>query len=435
MNGRRESVLRKLAEIERRADDWLTDHVSQFSPLRWRTGEERFLRRKAFTELSLYLHLSRQLDARTIPAGHRLIANEATAEEFEQAFARRPRAVATFGYPAAYVSRYVDGGESLTETAIDVLERGDAWTHERPPYRMLERYHVNTLFGRDPEHDPDAILALSSLNHPPHPVRATTTDAYALTHDVFLVCDYGSGLSSFSSAPLPYDLDDRLQALLVRFVAEENYDLALELFVVGVLQGAIPGGLVEYVVDWVLDAMRERGWVPHDLDDSPVHADASMPSVEDVDFESDAQAAWARRYHAQIVAGITAKVVSHHLRERDRFVDGDREFEQSDVELLGETMQDLASYDLHSGAERLVEIADADTVRRHPDHVRTCIDYLRDQRSSPETIGYWLDERSLFERNGYDPKHFDRRHVEPTTTACENAIATLEDALDDHHER
>jgi hypothetical protein len=211
--------------------------------------------------------------------------------QFASSFAIAHRMLTDAGYPDAVWDRVIRAG--LLPERFDIKERY--------PHRILERLWVLELYNIPATLAVAEVAALSILAGDADPLTMTDSDAYAYTHAIFYLTDFGR-------TPLPPSLDTaRLRAVVDSAVAwqigQRNYDLLGEFLVCAALLGGAPSshaalGLALWNGTW-----NELGFLPG----PSFNADVFEP------LEGDAQRAYAfaELYHTNLVGGLLALVALH----------------------------------------------------------------------------------------------------------------------------
>lgn len=442
----------QLAELVVVTDEWIDANAARFDPIDWETAEVRHLRRKAFTESAIYLYVADRLGDEVVARNLReLVERRVNDRRYRHVMLRNQRQFLKYAYGPAYAE---DAGFLAPETAnaVDsILDSRTVWATERTPYRMMDLWHFLQLYGAPVRNfELDAILPTSSLANPADVVEATVKDAYALTHDLLFYHNFGAGHEAFPDEPAPYDLEATITGLTLRFVAEGDLDLALELVLAGVLQRQIRPGLVRHVVSLALDEARSLGYVPGpDRDEDPgidrgseqssgpAETRDAAESESATDGEpsiSDAERAWRKHYHTNLVAGTAARVVATEWSDfLDARADADagREVSADEERRLGQLLHALSEYDLSSAAEQMADLAGSPVAQTYEDAFGSAVEFLRRQRAADGTFGYWEDERTLYVGKGGDDEAFRRDLLRPTAERCERALDAVEQSGED----
>lgn len=422
----------QLRTLSRRADEWLDDRADQFDPLTWGDVEKRRVRRKAFGEVALYLHMA---EADGEPRAQRLkqlVIERANDPSYYRLLARNPGEAHKYGYPLVYASLVDDLSEDAAETLEQTLDRRRVWATELPPFRALDLRHLARMYGHDvPYVDVgfEELLDRSCVNHPLNPAEVLRKDAYALTHDFLFYHNFGNAGERFPDEPLAYEYPETLHGLLLRFVAAGDCDLVGEVLLSAALQRQLPPGLARFGLGWLLDQVSEDGYVPSPGDGLPISAVDSSDDLESLDMGewSDESAIWGQHYHPTLVGATLGRVLRRawpDLDSPEHRRDLDYEAEAENLYALGEAFCAFADYDLAEGAMHLREVAGTPTAAAYPDVVEFAVEFLEAQRQPNGEFGYWTDEKQVYLSmdESHDEKHFEEQLLRPTSEACADAL-------------
>lgn len=431
-------VPKRAEDLEEQAVEWLVANRQYLDPFEWTGRDEKYWRKKAFLEVGGYLLTSRGYGGESVPELHDLIVDRANDRRYAHQLLRSPRKIHHFAAPILY-AKSVDALGAETAAAFErAFDLGAFRECEWPAYRWVEFWYlsriVSQLFGTEREtHDIDTILEFSQLNHQPHVVRSTLPHAYCLTHDVMFYNNvYGIYDEIFPDDPAPYDISDILPGLVLRYMAEANCDIVLELVTSGVLQRQISRELVQFVLSWIMEKVDERGYVPGPDLTKALVMDSLTSVDQDIDTEgsrwdyaTERERIWGENYHTTLVAGYTARIIAAEWDNLDRRAGSnsliDRSFAR-DATRLGQVVQSLASYDLQTGARQLRELADLPVMDEYETVAGQTVDFLEDQRTGEGDFGYWTQERILFTNAGNSEESFQSDLVDPISEACRDAL-------------
>lgn len=412
------SLLRDLEFIEETTDEWIRGHADEFSPFDMKTVRERELRFKAFSEYCLYLYMSHGLNCEDVPpSSHRLARDIIDGDEYHRYILREPHKLLLYSFPLAYGKARGIVGDDVIDTVSSAVEKRAVWGVERPPYRMMDLWHFCTVFGVDSRWDADTIVELSVLENPIDVMNSTTSDAYALTHNVLYYHNFGIDNPSFPAGVAPGDGHRSIPGLIFRYMAEENADLVLELIMAGVLQRELPRGMIESAIAWIRELTEERGFVPGP-DDSK-HAEA-VP-------EGEEHRPWADHYHTNLVAAACVRLVKDNLDDLPSHSGPQGDTTKSDLVDFGEVISNLSNYQLLSGATKLRRLVDDSSVLldMYPDLVDNITAYIEDQRIGDQ-YGVWTHERAIYRKLGGEESDFSEK-TESVTDECEKAVHATND--------
>lgn len=436
----------RLGELEALVEDWLTDHTAFLDPFDWTGQDEKYWRKKSFLEVGGYLLTAHGFEGEPpATALQEVVLEGVNDRRYAHQLARSPQKVHHFAAPILY-AKARDGLAPETERAfLDTLALGAFRECEWPAYRWLEFWYLSRLVSRlfdrpdvaEAAHDLEAVLPFSQFHQQPHPIRADLPQTYCLTHDVMFYNNvYGICGDVLPDGPAPYDISGVLPGLILRFMAEGNCDIVLELVASGVLQRQISRDLVRFVLSWILEKVDGRGYVPGpELTKSMVMDAMSTVESEVVsegqrwDYASDRERRWGENYHTTLVAGFTARILAQeydHLEARADGVEFADPTVRRDLGRLGEVLQSLAGYDLEAGARRLAALAESPVLEAYPDLTGQIREFIERQRTDDGQFGYWTQERILYTNAGHSATEFEETLVEPIGEACRAALSAVD---------
>lgn len=426
----------ELTEIGRTAERYVTEHLHQFDPFHWQDPETTKIRRKAFSELALYLYLQEHHGGST-PEIREYVATQVNDSRYAKLLRRYPGHFSQIGFPAIVMHSLGELQPETTRAVEETLRNPHLWGKERRPYQLVVLLTKCRLWGYDGHnHDLASVLETSNLVHPPDVIMASEDEFYGLTHNVMLPTFFGTDHPELLAAPLPYDVELAITGGLLRFMAEGNADAVIELLITGVLQRQLPDRLLQYAVRWVYEEKTTDTHVvaPTDSgsDDSAQTQSVGSNAVTGSENSGDEwgvnSRTWSRHYHTNIIAGSMVSVLEDTLdltSYEDDVVLSSTEFQE--MLALGRALNQLSSYDLGPAAETLSGLSGR-TFEQFPDVSDRIVDYLEGQRSE-DAFGYWVDERRLYERNAGDGSEFDEKLVDPISEKCRTTISDISSSL------
>lgn len=412
-------------EIHETASTFIEHYLDEFTPFRWDHPSERIRRQKSFSELSMYWYVSKNLCGES-PVTDEFVVGRVNDDRYIELLNRRPDRLTQNAFAGIAVQ---ESGKLDPKTAAGVrraLDADEALSGERLPYEWVTLLTLRHLWGFETHpRSLSSAMDSSALAHPPDIVTADIDSFYRLTHDVMLPLAFGSGHPAAKEAPLPYDVSFTLVGGVLRAVAADDADAALELLLAGILQQQMPTRLVQHVFRWVRKRRLTDDYVVQATDSNPSQADhdgAPEKSHYPDDWGEDTRR-WAAHYHANIVAGTTTAVASTRLSSDSNTSVSLSSTYFETVLGLGRALNRLSTYDLKGAAEAVVELPDEapETFPRITERVE---EYLRDQRHG-ENFGYWAEERRMFEIQHGETTGFERHMIRPVEQACDDAIESF----------
>jgi len=424
---------------------WKDDHAHEYNPLVWADKEKRRIRRKAFAESSVYLHLLSNLGKLDwAPRLSDLIVEAVNDRNYFELLPREPELILKYGYPFVFVY----GMDELRPEAQAVLdqtvESRTPRARERVPHRQLDFYYFLRHLDYDPDVlDAETILEYSNANFQPDVIESTVRQIYALTHNVMYYTNFGIESEKFPDTVVPYDLGTTLTGLTLRLMADNDTDAVVELLLCGVLQRQMAPSFVRFVLSWVREVSKGHDTVPgpglQDLGASArdrVDPDLASDSIGDWDDDTDE---WVQHYHTAVAAGMCFNVLERDWEELVRTAPSrelDHEAHADDLFRLGEVLLRLSEYELEEAASVLKEVAGTPTAEAYDDVLATATDFLERQRTHDGHVGYWTDERYLYVNGGHgDPDDFESQMMDPCTERCNEALraaSTIAPTTDEH---
>lgn len=413
-----------LSDIESLADEFLVTHTERFDPFNWSELDSRHVHRKAFTESALYAYTLEAFgDTGTATELRALVVDRTNDRRYRHLLLRNSHDFIRYSLPVGYL-HVIDELDDRMAAAVDsILDSRTVWAVERTPYRQMDLWHFCQLYGYDDcPLERDSILAASCLEYPLHPIEAELEDAYAFTHDLLYYHNFGLPQSGFPDEPAPYDHADVITALILRYMADGNCDISLELLLVGVLQGQVEPELVALVTAWVRQEGRTNGYIP-----SPAQLPLEDDREEEIESWGPADHEWAENYHTNLVAATTTRVVKSHLEELggDSRVEPLDETEIEGAFKLGQLLNTLTEYDLERAGKQLRDLADSPVRERFPAVFDSCVEYVGDQRTADGEFGYWTDEEAIYLALGNSRQEFVDEMVRPVSAACRRALEAV----------
>jgi hypothetical protein len=414
-----------LEALERTCTTWLEANADRFDPFPDAGADLSTVsvRRKAFSELAILLYVRDRLgEERTVPRLRSLYVKRVNDPRYVELLRRHPERVLLY---ASALSTAHAGGllHDDAHTALAAaLDEPLVWNTERTPFRELDLWHVCQLSDQTkPAFDVNACVGRGCLGTPFDVVTASSSDVYALTHTVFYYYNFGVACPGFPTAPIPvaFDLERTISGLILRSVAKNDADLVLELLLAGTVSGQLCPEVRDVALRWVVASSTE-GYVPG----------PSGTTCENASKDGDEEfRRWARHYHTNLVAAMTATVMRHAERTAPETVRSEQRvgaIATDELLALGELLESLHEYQLADAAVLLSSLADKPIAQEYSALLDAGASFLRRQEDGTGTFGFWADERVLFEANGGDPATFDERFLTPVSDACREALAKLE---------
>lgn len=387
-------------------DEWLIASRSHFVPFGGGCVEERVVRRKAFAELALVLYIADRV--RPNPGFdplRSLVCECVTDRRFCDLVARDPRDLDQYCHAIAYVSGYGPIPTQLAHVVRDMLTRGDFYSQELSPHRLLslQRFCNVTGIGEVPFSVPD-LSQFMSIAHPPNPIESTSGDGYVLTHDLFFISDFG--FASTPCAPTSH-LRSCLPLLVLRHLANNDLDLALELAATAAMVHQLPRRVADLALEAACAEYRSVSRL----------RSAASSLVTRLHTQGSPIAQWASSYHTMLVATYAFRLILAG-RPSDDAIDLSSEVTDLDLKTLGYALCALSRYGLEEGATWLHELRASPLRTEWPEAVDEALAFIRRQRTPDGEYGIFVDELLDHQLQGKDIEAFKASVVAPATAAC-----------------
>jgi hypothetical protein len=244
-----------------------------------------------------------------------------------RALARAPHSATTLGIGHALLTRLGSESRLFDELVRDSFDSGLAHASERMPHRLLEARWVAGLLDLHWDRDLQSILVGSILGGCPSPIHMSEADAYAFTHVIMFVTDFGAQPEMIEPTDGVLNL---LNECTEWHLLTGNLDILAELL------------LCYEMLDWPRTASAEIGWkylreiwrtlgfLP-----SPSFVPAEFSALENR-VEASAYSL-LHTYHTMLVAGMLCAVRSSRASARPA------EATEQDVSGVGESLDLLPS--------------------------------------------------------------------------------------------
>lgn len=163
---------------------------------------------------------------------------------------------------------------------------------ERTPYRMMEREWLMSIWNKEYANNIRFWIPLSCLKHPVDLFSESTDGAYAITHAVM----YGAfGNNTIADINLDI-LFDTIESLLVRYMDEQNYDIAGELLIAWPILKRKMSPIAAFALDCLFKIEARVGFLP-----SP-GLDRTM--IDDKEQKARRTYIYSINYHTALVMGL-----------------------------------------------------------------------------------------------------------------------------------
>ena len=396
------------------ADDWLDERAAQFNPFDWESADERYARRKAFAEAAIYLNVAAAHgDTDAAPRLHDLVLEHVLSPDYAELVRRYPRHFLLFSSPIVYAAWQGELTPKLASAVDEVLSGKTVWSTERPPHRMMDLWNFCSAYGRSSLLGPvEGLMSLGAAGLPLDPIEANLRDAYGLTHNLMFLYNFGVLDGSVPEVPTEIeDIGDNLESCLtlltLRFIAENNFDVALELIMVGALQRRLPRGLLRLVLGWLDAAVKSHGGIP-----GPNQDENFQLAVEDPDFQS-----WYGDYHTTLVVASTLRTLRRDwdvLDERLSKVSTEN-WNPVVAQRVGESLNRLHRYELPLGIAQLQELVPMQESEPVAMALDAAVPFISKQRNDNGHFGLFTDERRAHDHVIASEESFESIMVQPVS--------------------
>ncbi len=398
-------------------DEWILDHAHFFSPISdWLDKKDRYLRRKSFAELAIYLYVADKLTPGKVSENFdSMVFQFVNCAEFSSLIRRHPKQLLLYGAAVNYV-KYKKMLDINTENSVNtVLKRKAVWAVERVPHRMLDLWNFLSVYGwKEKSLNSPNILENSCLKHMPDVIESTLHEAYAFTHNLLFHYNFGVAIPDVACARLDFDIEDVVVKLILRYSAEKNFDVVFELIYVAALHKQLPRWLLHYTLCCLAG----------DGDQISIRGPAN-PNPDELNGKDSEYIEWAENYHTTLVASSMFRYLVKNWQDFDQYATGknieltEEQFEQ--LYRVGCAYTALSEYELPLGAYR------TSIIRRNAStfinkYLTECLEFIKFQKNTDGTFGYWPDEEILYYRDGGSKEDFNQEIIKPVSVLCEQAI-------------
>lgn len=364
---------------------WITQHLAEFNPFEYRDSAEAEARRKAFSELSIYLYVCGGKHS-SLKAADSYVLATTTELRYLDLIRRDSVRLPLYAQPILYTLRFGNSNTALQRFISTEVDINRLLGMERSPYRTLELWHLFQSLEIDifPIKF-DEIESLSCLRYPPSPTLSSDMSVYALTHAIFYATDFGSGRQNFKYAGAYAHFASLLDVLTLRFIGERNFDVALELAICSILVGQWNNETLIFLSDEVSRQIEDNGVV-------------ESPKAENQQFSevfSESSRHWHQNYHTMFIAGL---FFQHYPTTGlpSRLSDSSKnQVNRKCKLLLCEALSSLGRQDLYRATSILSRLADFKFEETFKHAFTAAIEHVESQRTSENSFGYFVDEEII----------------------------------------
>lgn len=318
-----------LASATRSLDTWIVQNLDHFSPFGLEEGDKLCYKLKAFDELCMYSSIADEHNGVSIPREiDDFVSSVCVNPRYLSTIVSSPRELLLYIYPIIYMARkQLPSWREMRAYALSVISSDLYFSTERLPCRILDSLFC--LWQLDPGNEKLSLFEkawlVGSGAHPPHAGWSSATEYYSYTHSIF----FGTklGLDSHGLNRENEQSEDAVEFGILRFLAESNIDLALELVLCQMLlrhKNAIGGSAL---------------CLSHVFADINLHGYVVGPTPVGVELFSDSEKDWFCNYHTSLVAALVLRYA--RARYLPELIHSLKELETSHMKLS--TLSDVGS--------------------------------------------------------------------------------------------
>ena len=306
--------LDQLYLFHQRALAWIDAHLESFSPLTGgRAGcSVTIYQTKALGELALLCMLSsratRDGPEPTIELFLRFIHTIWQHPQFQERIYRQPAYFYLHLMLYVVLRQYHLIDASTQEMIQCVIDQGYVTAVETTPMRLLDRRHM--LDAGQFQHtlpSYEQLYAQTLLAQTPPPFYYSDTDAYAITHTLFYLTDFGARSTPALAGEHLANVHWTIETLLGLYLYRQHWDLVGELLLDCYCLHWYPDVLVPIAWETVWNAQLPDGSIP-----GPRFSEAKLEQLES---EQRKQYCFEQNYHTTLVQAITSFLIYHHLKD------------------------------------------------------------------------------------------------------------------------
>jgi hypothetical protein len=209
----------------------------------------------------------------------------------------RPQVAATLGAGHIFLTAAGSRNERFDRLVFGALETGFGETVERLPYRIMDQRWTRNLV-RDVPFGFDDLVPISILSSRAHPFYMTEEDAYAVTHAIMYLTDFGAASQPDRAAV------DRMATLvdsgLAWHLVSEDFDLLTEFLIDAECLDAPASPYARFAWAVLGAAWQQWGFLPGPTFD--------VARFSGLSGEEKSAYGFQHLYHTNLVAGILCAV-------------------------------------------------------------------------------------------------------------------------------
>jgi hypothetical protein len=397
-----------IATVIERSEALLLRYFDGFDIFEWGDNDDKFLRRKAFAEVALYLSIAEMdssLSDVLLPVAD-MTTVVCNSERFHRLMLRHQKEFLLFSSPILFCDLVAGLSESSRSVVERILQGRQVWSLERAPHRMMDMWHFCQCYGF-----PQRILVPQEIIRFGIPafidvINANLRDAYAFTHHFLFYYNFGMPRDSFPTEPLALEVGPSINALILRYVSENNCDIVAELVIVGLIHGQIDSTILYYATGWLLDKFAKYGFVPG-------------PGVKDDEIS---EVDWKNHYHTILVSATMFRLVRKAAAFRVMSRAVVRREDAAFLREIGDVYNMLARNEIPLAIVSLTEMAPAHS---SDELFRVAVRHIKELEYAAGDFGFWADEEAVFLRQGKTRGEFQSEIAQPLSSMCSELLTGL----------
>ena len=350
----------------------------------WVDAAEAETRRKASAELALYVYTARDLQ----PVIRQRLCDRVASTIQHGSFAElvcRDKLNFPLYAPFALCAK---AAGTLPQWLFEWLHTSNV--HEmlgidRVPYRILEIWHFLNVLGVSPNPVSFAqVVRLSCLHFPINPFRCGIETAYALTHNIFYLSDFGRNLSHTSLLQNVKRLRTTIHILILRFIAERNFDVVAELGMCALILGDCDKTVLSLAIRIISRQI---------VDDGTVEMDQQL-AAKWIRTVPQSSLFWSQRYHTMLVSGLFLRQYRNRVPSESLLIFDTNELDNL-LLALAQVYVELSNYELRNASLIAAKWLDQDLSEHYFDLIVPAAQYILSQRRNDGNYGYFADEKTV----------------------------------------
>jgi hypothetical protein len=373
---------------------WLDEHKDCFIPTVADSPKAIDYRRKSFGEAGLYLYVADKYKAFSGPGAlEKDYWKVLSSTAFLELAHRNPATYGLYAFPVAVAKSLGESNPALDSYFQQTYLSTHLRSIEAPPFRLLDNLFFARIFDLPQmPYSAKDVMELTNVNRLPDLIMADESQAYALTHNIFYLTGMLQGQDFLDLKP-EFDQSHlmALEGLFVRYMANNNLDLALELLMCLVLTGLCKKWHLQYAL-----ALVDKNLI----DDVIVPGPGTPAGFEQLQESSEKFKIWVNHYHTMLVAGMAFRMAASHL---DEIWQTGPDLNHYAAYGCGQILRLLHDYNLPLALTvfKTLEPHVADIHQLDLDYVlEHSIEYIEQQKQDDNSIGFYHDEYGALSAQG-----------------------------------